>query len=74
MGHPGGGIGCPRCPSGTVAAATLRRDAAHLRGAGVSVRDTVLGPGLDMGKPGKGSEDLGKPCETWINLRKNGKP
>ena len=76
MGHPGRGIGCPGCPFGTVAAAALRRNAAHLRGAGVSVRHTVPGPVLDMGKPGKTLENPAKFVEkfgkTLQNLGKMG--
>lgn len=73
MGHPGRGIGCPGCPFGTVAAAALRRNAAPLRGAGVSVRHTVPGPVLDMGKPGTTWENPAKFGDIWENLAKLGK-
>ena len=68
MGHPGCGVGCPRCPFGLVAAAPLHRNATHLRSAGMSVRHTVPGSVLDMGRAEKNwkgpIEHVGKPRKT----------
>ena len=70
MGHPRCRVGCPRCPFGIVAAAPLHRNATHLRSAGMSVRHTVPGSVLDMGRAEKnweGRVDLSNIWETSEN-------